>query len=206
MAGGEPYLLPHVPNLTGARAEALMAPMDALVVSGGAFDLDPALYGQAKHPLCGQLAPQRTSFETELLQAALAAGLPILGVCGGMQLMAILDGGTLHQDLTLRPGTDVHEQKFDKRQPSHPVTVAQGSLLHRLTGAERFEVNSTHHQIIASPGGYRVSAESPDGVIEAIEHDAHGYRLGVQWHPEVMADDSGIAIYKGLVQAARAKL
>jgi putative glutamine amidotransferase len=201
-AGADPYILPHLGDIDEQRAKDLLGPMQALVVSGGAFDIDPALYGQAKHPSCGPLAPTRTRFEAQLLKVALARDLPVLGVCGGMQLMAVLGGGSLYQDVSLRPHTDVHEQPFDKTKPSHSVRVRDGSLLRRLTGQASLEVNSTHHQLVHQPGSYEPSGHSPDGVIEALEDPSRAFCLGVQWHPEALPQ--GVALYKGLVEAARA--
>jgi len=206
-AGADPYILPHLGDVSEDRARALLAPMQALVVSGGAFDIDPSLYGEAKHPACGPLSPTRTAFEAQLLKVALAAHLPVLGVCGGMQLMAVLGGGSLYQDTSLRPHhTQTHEQPFDKARPSHPVQVRPGSLLEQLCGSRTLEVNSTHHQLVRDPGHYGPSGHSPDGVIEALEDPSYGFCLGVQWHPEALQDGSGLPIYRGLVQAARARL
>jgi putative glutamine amidotransferase len=136
---------------------------------------------------------------------AVAAGIPVLGVCGGMQLLAVVRGGALHQHLPDDLGVS-HEQPPPKDVPSHPVEVAPGSILARLVGPGSLDVNSTHHQAVSRPGsGMAVSARAPDGVVEAIELDGHPFALGVQWHPEVLAsrDPRQAAILRGLVQAAR---
>jgi putative glutamine amidotransferase len=201
-AGGLPILLPHAKD----AAAAYLALIDGLVVPGGAFDVPPELYGEARREVCGPTRPERTAFERDLLEAALAARLPVLGVCGGMQLVNVVRGGTLHQDLPADAGIAGHEQPPPKDVPSHDVAVATGTLLADLVGAGALPVNSTHHQAVRDPGaGVLVSARAPDGVIEAIELPDLPFALGVQWHPEAVLrhDARHAAIYQGLVRAAR---
>jgi putative glutamine amidotransferase len=201
-AGGLPILLPHAPE----AAAAYLALLDGLVVTGGAFDVPPELYGEARRKECGPTKPARTAFEKDLLEAALAARLPVLGVCGGMQLLNVVRGGTLHQDLVADLGLAGHEQPAPKDVPSHRAVVAPGTQLAALVGAGPIEVNSTHHQAVKDPGsGVLVSARAPDGVVEAIELPDLPFALGVQWHPEatVRHDPRHAAVYRGLVVAAR---
>ncbi|HET9553909.1 MAG TPA: gamma-glutamyl-gamma-aminobutyrate hydrolase family protein [Anaeromyxobacteraceae bacterium] len=201
-AGGLPVLLAPVPAL----GDEPLALLDGLVVTGGAFDVPPALYGEARRPACGPEKPERTAFELSLVRGALAAGLPLLGVCGGMQLLAVARGGTLYQDLAADAGLAGHEQPAPKDVPSHDVEVVTGTLLARLVGAGRLVVNSTHHQAVRAPGeGVTVSARAPDGVVEAIELAGHPFALGVQWHPEAAArhEPRHAALYRGLVAASR---
>ncbi len=180
-AGGLPVLLPH----DGAVAGAYLALLDGLVVTGGAFDVDPSLYGEARRPACGPTKPERTAFERDLLEAALAARLPVLGVCGGMQLLNVVRGGTLYQDLVADAGVRGHEQPPPKDVPSHEARITPGSLLAGLVGGAPLPVNSTHHQAVRDPGaGVLVSARAPDGVVEAIELPDLPFAIGVQWHPE----------------------
>jgi putative glutamine amidotransferase len=200
-AGGLPVLLPYAPGAAGAY----LAILDALVVTGGAFDVDPALYGEARRDVCGPLEPERTAFEEDLVLAALAARLPLLGVCGGMQLLNVVRGGTLHQDLRADVGLAGHEQPAPKDVPSHDVVVAPDTRLAALVGAGPLRVNSTHHQAVKAPGaGVRVSARAPDGVVEAIELPELPFALGVQWHPEASLrhEPRHAALYRGLVLAA----
>ena len=201
-AGGLPILLPHAKD----AAAAYLALIDGLVVTGGAFDVPPELYGEARREVCGPTRPERTAFEKDVLEAALAARLPVLGVCGGMQLVNVVRGGTLHQDLPADAGIAGHEQPPPKDVPSHDVAVATGTLLADLVGAGALPVNSTHHQAVRDPGaGVLVSARAPDGVVEAIELPDLPFALGVQWHPEACLrhDRRHAALYAGLVQAAR---
>ncbi len=201
-AGGLPILLPHAQD----AAAAYLALLDGLVVTGGAFDVPPELYGEARRDVCGPLRPERTAFEKVLLEAALAARLPVLGVCGGMQLLNVVRGGTLHQDLVADARISGHEQPPPKDVPSHEVAVAPGTLLADLVGAGPLRVNSTHHQAVRDPGeGVLVSARAPDGVVEGIELPDLPFAIGVQWHPEAALRHEArhAAIYRGLVRAAR---
>ncbi len=201
-AGGLPILLPHAPQ----AAAAYLALLDGLVVTGGAFDVPPELYGEARRKECGVTKPERTAFEKDLLEAALAARLPVLGICGGMQLLNVVRGGTLYQDLAADAGLSGHEQPAPKDAPSHEARVAPGTQLASLVGAGPLGVNSTHHQAVKDPGaGVLVAARAPDGVVEAIELPDLPFALGVQWHPEAVLrhEPRHAALYRGLVEAAR---
>jgi putative glutamine amidotransferase len=201
LAGGLPILLPHARE----AAAAYLALLDGLVVTGGAFDVPPELYGEARRPACGATKPERTAFERDLLEAALAARLPVLGVCGGMQLLNVVRGGTLYQDLAADAGLSGHEQPPPKDAPSHVATLVPGTQLASLLGPEPLPVNSTHHQAVKDPGaGVLVTARAPDGVVEAIELPDLPFALGVQWHPEAVLrhEPRHAALYRGLVAAA----
>lgn len=201
-SGGLPILLPIV----GApEAEGYLAVLDGLVLSGGDFDVPPSLYGEATRPQCGMLVPERTDSELRFLRHALETGMPVLGVCGGMQLLDVALGGSLHQDLPTDLGLRGHQQPAPKDVPSHDVEVAAGTRLAALAGEGRLRVNSTHHQAVKAVGsGLVVSARSPDGVVEGIELPGHPFALGVQWHPEsaLRHEARHAGIYRGLVVAA----
>ncbi len=200
LAGGEPIVLPHRPAESAAR---LLELVDGLVVSGGDFDVPPSFYNDTPRPKLGTVNEPRSAFERALLTLALERRLPVLGVCGGMQLLNVVQGGTLYQDVSERAGTAEHTQPFDKRRPFHALSVSPGSLLAELTGKHELSVNSTHHQVVRALGaGVRESGRAPDGVVEAIEVEGQAFALGVQWHPEVMAEGEQQAIYGGLVRAA----
>ncbi len=201
-AGGLPVILPYDEE-DGAAAEAV-ALCDAVVVTGGAFDVPPEAYGAQAHRRLGPLKQGRTRFEQAVLRAALEARKPVLGVCGGMQLLAVELGGTLWQDIREEvPGASDHEQKIDLRQPGHSARIVAGTRLAGIVGADIVQVNSTHHQAVRDAGPAVVSAVAPDGVIEAIELPDR-FALGVQWHPELMAGPEHRALYRALVEAARA--
>jgi putative glutamine amidotransferase len=199
-AGGIPVVLPYGDD--ESSADEAMALCDALVVTGGAFDIPPEEYGEAAHPKLGPLKRERTLFERRVLRAAIAAGKPVLGVCGGMQLLAVELGGTLWQDIRENlQGAFDHEQKRDPREPGHEAQVVAGTQLARIVKVAVLAVNSTHHQAVRDPGRALISARSPDGVVEAIEV-ADRFVLGVQWHPELLAAAEHRALYAALVAAA----
>jgi putative glutamine amidotransferase len=199
-AGGLPIMLPYSEDET-APAEAVSL-CDALVITGGAFDIPPEAYGARAHHKLGPLKKERTQYEQRVLRAALEAGLPVLGICGGMQLLAVEVGATLVQDIHDElPGAFDHEQKQDPREPAHPVRIVEGSVLEAIVRMRELQVNSTHHQAVREPGRARVSAVSPDGVIEAIEL-ADRFAIGVQWHPELLEGPEHLALYQALVRQA----
>ncbi len=201
-AGGLPVLLPFVGP---SEADEYLTLLDGLVLSGGAFDVPPALYGEETRPCCGPLIPERTETELRLLRSVLASGTPVLGVCGGMQLLNVAMGGSLHQDLATDAGIDGHQQPAPKDVPSHDVDVAAATRLASLVAAGRLRVNSTHHQAVKAVGpGLLVTARAPDGVVEGIELPGHPFALGVQWHPEsaLNHEPRHAGIYRGLVRAA----
>lgn len=166
-AGAVPVALPHEPDLAAHYLELI----DALVVTGGAFDIDPALYGAGDRHDTVRLKARRTRFEWAITAGAVQRDLPVLGICGGQQLLNVVLGGTLIQHIPdALPDALAHEQPNPRTEPGHEVIVAPGTLLHRITGAERLPVNSAHHQAAERVGpGVVVSATAPDGVIEAIE-------------------------------------
>ncbi len=201
--GATPVLLPPVPP---SHIEPLVGRLDALVISGGAFDVPPAYYHEPTRPLCGPQNDERSRFERALIQAGLAVALPMLGVCGGMQILNVTLGGGLFQDLSERPGSGEHQQPHDKRQPQHPLRLAPGSRLAQIAGRTNLMANSTHHQAVRTLGtGLQVSATAPDGVIEAIEAPGPNFVLGVQWHPESLELQEHQAIYQALTKAAQTR-
>lgn len=204
-AGGLPLVIPPTTDL-GVVLD-LFARCDGLVITGGAFDIPPELYGEERREGLGVLKLERTGFELALASKALERDIPVLGVCGGMQLLAVALKAPLVQDIGREiPGALQHEQTNDPSQPSHSVTVAPGTLLARATGVEELQVNSTHHQAVHRlPAGIVASARAPDGVVEAIEVPERAFVLGVQWHPELLAAPEHAALYRALVEAARGR-
>jgi putative glutamine amidotransferase len=200
-AGGLPLLLAPAGGVT---AEDYLELCDGLVISGGAFDIPPEWYGEERRAGCGPAKLDRTELEQALCQAALRAQKPVLGVCGGMQLLNVVCGGTLYQDLKADLGLN-HEQPPPKDAPSHEVAVVPGTLLASLVGPGALPANSTHHQAVRQPGaGLVVSGRTDDGVVEAIELSGRPFVLGVQWHPEAVIpfEQRHAAVYRGLVAAA----
>jgi putative glutamine amidotransferase len=201
-AGGLPVALPHVPE---ALVEPYLDALDGLVVTGGAFDIDPALYGATdRHPSVG-LKAERTDFEWAITRQALARDLPVLGICGGQQLLHVILGGTLIQHIPDSVADALaHEQPNPRDEPGHSVNVVPDTILHRLVGVPSLEVNSAHHQAADRLGdGVVVSATAADGVIEAIEHAGYRFCLGVQWHPEFFISDGDRRVLEGFIEACR---
>lgn len=194
-AGGVPVLLPTTAAAEDS-ASALVGRLDGLVVSGGA-DVSPARYGEEPHERTTGWRDDRDQWELALMAAADRSGTPTLGVCRGMQVMAVAGGGTLEQHLPDRVGHEEHNPGGD-RFGSVAVHVETGSLLHSLVG-DRLEVHCHHHQGVRSHPGFTPSAWAEDGTLEAMERPGGRFCLAVQWHPE-MAVDAGL--FAGLVAAA----
>lgn len=198
--GGLPVALPHDPALAADYLDAV----DALVVTGGAFDVDPSLYGEAERHGTVTLKEERTAAELALIRGALARDKPVLGICGGQQLLAVALGGTLLQHIPDSvPDSLPHEQPTPRDQTSHAVTLTPGTLLARIAETDTVQVNSAHHQAVGSPGKFAVvDAVAPDGVIEGIEDPRYAFCLGVQWHPEFLLDPADARIFQAFVAAA----
>jgi putative glutamine amidotransferase len=199
-AGGLPLVLPHEPDL----ADAYLDTLDGLLVTGGAFDVDPALFGASSKHATVTTKDRRTAFEYAMVKGALARDLPILGICGGEQLLNVVLGGTLHQHIPDEiPGALAHEQPNPRTEPGHAVAVVPGTLLHKTVGRSAMNVNSAHHQAVKDVGpGVRINAQAPDGVVEGIELPGKRFCLGVEWHPEYAIDPGDDLIFAAFVQAS----
>lgn len=200
-AGGLPLPLPHEVALAPAYMDAL----DGLLVTGGAFDLDPAMYGATDRHETVVTKDRRTAFERALVQIALERGLPVLGICGGQQLLNVVLGGDLIQHIPdSYPHCLAHEQPNPRDQPGHTVHIRAGTRLHGIVGTTELAVNSAHHQSAGRVGeGVVVSAEAPDGVIEAIEDPRPPFCIGVQWHPEFWITAGDRALFDAFIAACR---
>ena len=190
LAGGRAVLLPP----DDLDADVLRV-LDGLVLSGGA-DLGPELYGAEPEPLT-VTRPDRDVAEMALARGALAADLPILGVCRGMQLLTVAAGGTLHQHLPEVLGHERH-RPAPGVYGSQPARFAEGSRIAALMGDD-LAIHCYHHQGVADPGTLRVTGRAEDGLPEAVEDPARRFLLGVQWHPELNRD---VRLFGALVNAA----
>jgi putative glutamine amidotransferase len=191
-AGAEPWLLDRAQD---APADVVRR-VAGLMLLGGA-DVEPSRYGEAPHSTFQASETQRDEYETELITLALERDLPLLAVCRGIQILNVVLGGTLIQDIpsqtssviqhALAPGADA---QASKAVVAHEVSVTSGTRLHAILGSQldargMCGVNSRHHQAVKDLGrGLVVTATAPDGIIEAIERPASTFCVGVQWHPE----------------------
>lgn len=200
-AGGVPVMLPHEPDL----AEHYLELIDGLLVTGGAFDVDPALFGAESRHATVKLKERRTAFELAILRGAVARDMPVLGICGGQQLLNVVLGGTLIQHIPDEvPGCLAHEQPNPRTEPGHDVVLTPGTLLHRIAGAERIPVNSAHHQAVRAVGAdVVINAVADDGVIEGIELTGKRFCVGVQWHPEYAISPADTRLMDAFVAACR---
>jgi putative glutamine amidotransferase len=201
-AGGIPVVLPPI---APPDVPALIARLQGICLSGGP-DLDPAAYRAQAHAELGPVEPELDDFELEIARAADAAGLPILGICRGCQVLNVARGGTLHQHLPdCTDGRLAHRQTEPGHVTTHAVTVARDSRLARICDCGDIEVNSFHHQAADVLGrGLRAVAWSPDGVIEAIEDPDAVLYLGVQWHAEGLIErPEQRALFRALIEAAQ---
>jgi putative glutamine amidotransferase len=169
------------------------------LAQGGAADVDPDRYGARPHPKTANWRPDRDSWELALLEAAEAAALPVLGVCRGMQVMAVGAGGRLDQHIPDLVGHETHSPGGDEFGAIEVGTVA-GSRVAGLVGS-RLSVNCHHHQSVAEHPGYVATAHAADGTLEAMETEGDRFCVAVQWHPETAAD---VGLLAGLVRAAAA--
>ncbi len=196
-SGGAPVLLPAQEP---AAAHDVVARLDGLVVTGGA-DVDPGRYGAEPDPATLSWRTERDAWELALLDAADARDLPVLGICRGMQVMAVQRGGSLVQHL---PDVVEHERHSPGADLFGDVEVdtIEGTRLRALVG-DRAVVGCHHHQSVREHPGYRAAAYADDGTLEAMEADGDRFLVAVQWHPETRAD---AGLFTGLVAAAAARL
>ena len=219
MAGGVPLVIPVTDD--DAQIEAVLAAIDGLVMTGGE-DFDPLKwYGEEPVRALGEVVPERDAFDVKLVRAAVAKGIPVLGICRGEQLLAVAFGGSLWQDIPsqLKDSYVKHRQgPTSGAWGTHTIAIEKGSMLSRvLNGRTSAVVNSFHHQAIKQvPQGFKVVATAADGIIEAVERsgrlapqfgDGGAFILGVQFHPEVITNAGNpefLPIFQKLVaEAAR---
>jgi putative glutamine amidotransferase len=208
--GAAPVMVP----LLVEDAAALRAVYDALdgVFIAGGVDVDPSSYHEPRAALCGRTDLDRDRVEIQFAQWARAEGKPLFGLCRGLQIMNVAEGGSLYQDCAeFYAGAMKHDYfptaGHARDYLAHSVRVEPGSRLHDAFGASEVRVNSMHHQGLKQiADGLVPTAWAPDGLIEALEAPGDGYAVGVQWHPEMLVDtDAGTRrLFEGFLDAARA--
>ncbi len=200
-AGGDARYLEPSPD---ADAKGQLEGIRGLVLSGGTEDVDPALYGQRRHPESERPHPFRDRYEMALLEEALRRDIPVLAICRGHQLLNVFMGGELVQDIA---GNSHREDEETHESAWHPVRQTPGSRLASILGKGQTQVNSRHHQGVAEGmvgRGLQVASVSPDGLIEGLEGTEQRWLVGVQWHPERQEmTESMTGLFRTFIEAAR---
>ena len=201
-AGGIPVILP----LTSSQEDAstLLMKCDGLLMTGGQ-DVNPLMYGQTATDQCGAICRERDEMETHFFNEAIRQNIPILGICRGLQMINVLMGGTLYQDLPTDTNSKInHHMEAPYDRVCHHVRLVPGTALHQLLRVEDMGVNSYHHQAVKDLGeGLEVTAKSEDGIVEAISLPAKKFVWAVQWHPDYdyKTSDSSQLVFKAFVDS-----
>lgn len=199
-AGGIPLLIPSVTGSTELIVETMNA-VDGLLLPGSR-DMDPKFYNEKPHLKLKPMSIERTETEFSVLEQAIETNKPVLGICGGMQLLNVFYGGSLYQDILSHiPDALVHE-----KGRVHKIEVTEGTVLYEISGRKSFGVKSYHHQSVNKVGGgLRVNAVTSDGIIEGIESEDAPFILGVQWHPELEDTQISKEIFNKFIQESSKK-
>lgn len=193
-AGGIPVILPIVNNEEIIKTQ--VEKVDGILISGGC-DINSLLYGEKPIEKQGSINKERDKFEVSLIKYAIQLKKPILGICRGLQILNVVFGGTLYQDLSFICNSNInHFQKSRTITEAHTVNITKGSKLYEILG-EKIATNSFHHQAVKEIApGFIVSAISEDNIIEAIEKEGKDFIVGVQWHPEMLVAQGKIEMKK----------
>ncbi|MDP4126855.1 MAG: gamma-glutamyl-gamma-aminobutyrate hydrolase family protein [Bacillota bacterium] len=200
-AGAIPFIIP--PVRTREEAEDVLKLLSGLVLTGGG-DISPIYLKEDPRRGIGACFPERDLSEMLLTQLALQQNLPLLGICRGIQVLAVAAGGKIYQDINSQyPSAMLHSQTAPRQYAWHDVTILEDSLLFHLLEKPKIGVNSLHHQAVSElPQGFIHCALAADGIIEGIEKSDAKFCLGVQWHPESMETDvHSKALFRGFVEA-----
>jgi putative glutamine amidotransferase len=196
-AGASVVVLPPVAD--AESVDAAVSRLDGVAIAGGA-DIDPSSYGAQPHETTDVPRLDRDATERRIYSSARARGLPVLGICRGMQMMAVVSGGSLIQDLPSAGYGTRHREQLGAFS-EHKASFSEGSLVASILGSGEQLVNSSHHQAVADPGTLTITGYADDGTIEVLEDPSAPFVLGVQWHPE-MTDDR--RLFQALVAASSA--
>lgn len=206
IAGGVPLLIPILQD--HAMAVEIAARLDGIIISGGDDDIDPACYGETPCQQVCQISPIRDAWEFALYRQFKQAGKPILGICRGCQVINVFEGGDLYQSLCTQISNCRNHYTRDKLmyELDHDITIVAGSQLHHIFETDILTTNSFHNQAVKHVApGFRASAFSEDGIIEAIESETAPFIVGVQAHPEALTDayPHFIKLFEALITAAK---
>jgi putative glutamine amidotransferase len=203
----------YVTAINNAGGAAIIVPVEeaslddytrichGILLSGGG-DIDPVYWNELPSWSLGNINPLRDQFEISLARKCLSLGMPVLGICRGCQVLNVADGGSLIQDIRSRMS---HQQKAPRNYPFHAIFIEEGTSLFEIFNKSCIKVNSFHHQAVKKAGDQlKVSAQSEDSTIEAIEKKDHPFAVGVQWHPECMEDENSARLFKAFIDKAAA--
>jgi len=209
-AGGTPLIIPVVTELS--HIQKILDLIDGIIFSGG-VDIDPRYYGENPGYGLGRVEPERDRHEFELGKKVLyEMDIPVLGICRGIQLLNVVTGGTVYQDIRLEKDYSFNHGMLDlapKDYLAHEVNIKPGSLLHSIFQKERIRVNSFNHQAVKTPGkGFTVTMEADDGLIEGMEIPGKRFVAAVQWHPEMLIDkyEYYLRFFEAFVEASSKRL
>jgi len=199
--GGIPLPLVYDINSINTMIEKL----DGFIITGGAFDINPSYFSERKKFNNIIIKDTRTDYEIKLCNKILENNLPLLGICGGQQLINVIYGGTLIQDIDKEIETKIkHEQTNPRNQTSHKVKIIKNTYLNNIISENIIKVNSAHHQAVKNIGlGLKINAKAEDDVIEGIEDPKLNFCIGLQWHPEFLIEESDKLIYKEFISKAK---
>ncbi|GAK08279.1 gamma-glutamyl-gamma-aminobutyrate hydrolase family protein [Geomicrobium sp. JCM 19038] len=208
LAGGIPVVLPFMNDQ--ASIQQLTSMYDGFLFTGG-HDVNPALYGEVKSNLCGEVCKEKDELEYALFHEVLNMNKPAFGICRGLQLMNVALGGSLYQDLPTEIAQDepiLHKQEPPYDRPIHQVSIHPNSSLYDIVQTTTLKVNSYHHQGIKNLAeGFEPYAVADDGLVEAIGHRDYEFVLAVQWHPEFhVQSPSSQALFRAFVDHAKVNM
>lgn len=196
LAGGIPVIIPPQPG----NIPELLDNLDGVILAGGP-DCDPLIYATGRHEKVVLMDTRRQENDLALAKSAREADIPTLGICLGAQIINVAAGGTLVQHIE----SDITHATSPDNRGRHDVTIERGTRLHEILGGISWNVNSSHHQSVETPGdGLRVTSYAPDGIVEGVEDPQRTFYVGVQWHPEDMTpEESSKRLFGAFVEAAR---
>lgn len=202
--GGIPILLPPINNVCKFQPATLLDRLDGIIFAGGG-DIDPVHYDGDGHPTIYNIDPDRDAAEIALAEYALNSPIPILGICRGLEILMVASGGKLIPHLPDEFGDDIAHRCQELKATKHLVQILQQTRLSSIVTVKEMMVVSWHHQAVCCPPpGWRLCAQAPDGVIEALESERHPWAIALQWHPELAPEDhSQQRIFEALIAATQ---